>query len=293
MSENPSTYKPHGKGKEILDRGMEHIKSVPYKVSLRWLFYRLLQDGYFHDKGKDYKGIFTPLCSKARKGFYGEWRPDILADDTRDRIERTGFFQDDDDIKSRLADYVTDSLEITFDHFYEMDEFIIIAFEARAMVNQFMYYTSGIDLLPFGGDASIPFKWEIAKHLEDCNKWYGGIPLRILYFGDCDNKGGKIFEAAQKDISRWCKHTVQFDWCGLTKEQVDRFNIPENPEKPGEYQWEALTDSQAEKIILEAMANFDVDLDLITAKVEQGKMATKEWREKIRKVITPLVKVGS
>jgi hypothetical protein len=263
---------------------MEHIKSVPYKVSSRWLFYRLLQDGYFCDK-TDYKTIWTPICSKARKGFYGEWRPDTLADDTRDRIQRIGFFENEENIKSHLADY---DLEITFDHFYEQNEFIIIAFEARAMADQFRYYTQAIDLLPFGGDASIPFKWGIAKHLEACSKWYGGIPLKILYFGDYDNKGRKIFEAAIKDITQWCDQEVLSEWCGLTREQVDKSHLPENPEKPGEYQWEALTDPQAEKIISGAMANF-LDLDLIAAKIEQGERATKEWKEKIRKAIVPLI----
>jgi len=42
--------KPHAKEMGILDRGMEHIKSLTYRVTAKWLFYRLLQDGFYHDK---------------------------------------------------------------------------------------------------------------------------------------------------------------------------------------------------------------------------------------------------
>jgi hypothetical protein len=38
-------WKPHQKSENILNRAMEHIKSVGYRVSVRWIFYRLLQVG--------------------------------------------------------------------------------------------------------------------------------------------------------------------------------------------------------------------------------------------------------
>lgn len=281
-------YKPQPRQEAILDRAMEHLKSVPYKTSARWLFYRLLQDGYYKDKD-DYKLKWIPLCSRARKRFYKEWTPDTLNDDTRERISRVGVFHDKNHLKKNLIKYVARNVTFTFDHFYGQKEFVIIAFEARAMVEQFLYYTEGIDLLPFGGDASIQFKWKIAKHLEKCHKWYGGIPLRVLYFGDYDKKGGKIFDAAIEDIQEWCGHFVLFEWCGLTEDQAEKYNLPENPEKPGQYQWEALEDSQAREIIFEALATFQVNTDLIKAKQEEGERVTEEWRKKIEKALKPLV----
>lgn len=55
-------WKPQGKTAPILDRAMEHIKSVEYKVSARWVFYRLLQEGHYSDKN-DYKNKFIPMTS--------------------------------------------------------------------------------------------------------------------------------------------------------------------------------------------------------------------------------------
>ena len=68
----------------ILDRAYEHVNSVSYKVSLRWLFYRLLQDGIYKAKG-NYNNL-KGLVSKARKNFFGKWRPDSLSDQTRHSI---------------------------------------------------------------------------------------------------------------------------------------------------------------------------------------------------------------
>ncbi len=45
----------------LIAKTVHHLNSVPYRVSLRWLFYRLLQDGILRDK-KDYltyKGIIA------------------------------------------------------------------------------------------------------------------------------------------------------------------------------------------------------------------------------------------
>ena len=60
-------YKPYKKGREILNRAMEHIKSVDYKVSLRWVFYRLLQEGYYNKK--DYQS-WVQASSRARHAFF-------------------------------------------------------------------------------------------------------------------------------------------------------------------------------------------------------------------------------
>lgn len=276
-------FNPQGRNREILDRAMEHIKSVPYRVSLRWLFYRLLQDALYKTKD-DYKGKWVGVASLARKRSYGEWRPDTLRDDTSGMIERVGFFQDRDHVKGS-PDAIANMITVTLDPFYELDRYTIIGFEARAMVEQFMYYTEGMNLLPFGGDAHIEPKWDIAKHIEQAHKWYGGIPTQFLYFGDSDDKGRKIPVAAMKDIQKWCKHPIEFVWCGLTEEQAEKFNLPENPEEPGHYQWEALTDPQAREIISQAMAHNGVDTELIKAKIEEGERITKEWQEKIKRLM--------
>jgi len=308
-------WNPHPKTRELLDRAMWHIESVPYKVSLRWVFYRLLQDGYFQDGGMvNYRGKLQPKrtgkkaynsqwvepCTGARKEFHGgEWYPGILIDDTKERIERAGGFADMAHLKARFVEYVADNVGIQFDHFIYQKDYVIIGFEAHAMSEQFRRYSSGVDLLPFGGSTSTPFKWDIAGHLRDCFDRYQK-PIRFLYFGDCDDYGPEIFENALKDIEKWIamEHPefksppipagyFTHHWCGLTKAQAKTYSVKPNPDKPGQFQWEALTDAAAQAIIFEGMATF-LDLDLKERWEAESQRVTAELREKIREALAPI-----
>ncbi len=269
-------YKPYGKTRAILDRAMEHLQSVEYKVSARWLFYRLLQEGFY--SAKDDYDKFILLTSRARKNWYGGWRPDTLADETRamvinqDTGERPGpdiHFLIESGVQEALEeiDFYRDQAEnyeyecsYAIDPNYYRDYFCIVMFEARAMRQQFQKYTEGLTLCPFGGQPSIPFKWEIAKFIEaQCAKY--GKPCMVLYFGDSDDAGLKIFTTARDEVSQWCNTEIEFIRCGLTEEQALKYEIPENPEHPGSYQWEALTDPQAREIIQEGLHGYyDYDL---------------------------------
>ena len=60
-------YKPQPEQAAVLDKAFELVQSVPYKVSLRWLFYRLLQEGIYQDKS-GYNNL-KYLAAKARKEF--------------------------------------------------------------------------------------------------------------------------------------------------------------------------------------------------------------------------------
>lgn len=146
--------------------------------------------------------------------------------------------------------YFKDSIE-------EQEYYVQLWFEAEAMHGQFEYYTKDfrVSLVPFRGDCSIPIKWELAKKLEQISQKYGK-PIKILYFGDYDKKGLQIFSSALKDIRKWCKVAFDVERVGLTLEQAQTLNIPDNPNSPGFYQWEALNDAQAGKLILDAVRKY-------------------------------------
>ena len=74
-------YKPIARTAEILEAALGYIDSVAYRVGLRWVFYRLLQDSYLTSKD-DYENL-TDYASKARKRFYHGWRPNTLVDEGR------------------------------------------------------------------------------------------------------------------------------------------------------------------------------------------------------------------
>ena len=56
-------------------------------------------------------------------------------------------------------------------------------------------------------------------------------------------------DVIERDVRTRCNVEFAFKRCGLTQAQANRHGVNEKPEKPGEYQWEALSDQAAREII--------------------------------------------
>lgn len=271
------SYAPHGKTADILARAYELVQSVPYTVSARWLFYRLLQEGYYTGK-QDYKNKFLPATSQARHSFYEGWVPYMLADDTRTAIVRGDGASD---VESWL-EMVSNRLTCELDKWRGQDFYIELWYEARAMSAQFEHYTEHITLRPMGGQPSIDYKWQTAKALEAAADAYG-LPIVILYFGDLDAAGGTISEVIERDVRKWCEADFEFAHAGLTKEHVLQYDVPENFEHPGAYQWEALSDEGACEIIVDGVAPF-LRHDVISQCVREEQDATIWIRAQVKEL---------
>ena len=266
---------------EILDRAFDLVQSVPYRVSLRWLFYRLYQDGLYTSK-EDYKSKFGPLLSRARHTLYKGWRPDTVEDETREAVVMTGGYSGAEAAFDGLGPRLFAAARVDIDHFYRQRKYIELWFEARAMAGQFQHYTRDIDLVPMAGQASIPFKWNLAKRLEAAAGRYG-LPIVLLYFGDEDLAGHVIGETIRLDVARWCAVPFEFERCGLSIEQAKKYNVPESIEKKG-YQWEALDDAAAEEIITTAVEKY-IDVDLIDEADEEAEAASDKCAEAVERVL--------
>ncbi len=266
-------YNPRRENAEMLDRAYELVESVPYQVSARWLFYRLLQEGYYSTK-QDYDNKFLKAVSAARHAFYKGWRPDTLADETRESIAGGDGWRDPQAWLKAVA-----KAKCQLDKWHTQPVYLECWYEARAMTDQFRHYTEYVTLRPMGGQPSIPYKWEAAKDLERAARDYGK-PVVILYFGDLDPAGETISEVIERDISAWCNVSFEFVRCGLTEEQVTRYNVPENIDHPGAYQWEALTDEGARDIITENINQY-LRHDAIEQIEEQEEEVTGWLAEKL------------
>jgi len=276
---------------ELEQRARYHVDSVPYAVSLRWVFYRLMQDGIYSEKG-DWNR-WKQQASKFRHN--GTWPPDYLEDGTREIVCRG---LDEAWTEKQVFDYLTDEdgLAVYFhdSHFTKQEYYVELWFEARAMQAQFERYTEEITLRPFGGDYTIGPKYQAARDLSRYGKRFDK-PVKVLYFGDHDRKGKQIFHAAtygRKGCFKWCSVNVLFEFCGLTEDQIDDFRargepIPENPDKPGQYQWEALTDSQAREIISHGVQE-NLDLTLIEEMEKEAKEKAAKFAVKLDHAIEGL-----
>lgn len=170
-------------------------------------------------------------------------------------------------------------------------------FEASAMEAQFDYYTNeNIPLLAFRGDVSIPEKWKAAERL--ALRWAElHKPIIIYYFGDLDPKGLTIPESAWVDIRLWARALVQnytpgdsrkfreglaFRRVGLSPGDERIYSLPENPERPGTYQWEALSDEQARDLIEQANAELDLGaFEEMEAKEQAAAAKVREHLEEL------------
>ena len=274
-------WQPSQISKAILDRSWKLITDTPYKVTARWLFYVLLQEGYYNKKS-DYKNKFIKLLSTARHEQHENWRPDTLEDDSRQAIVRGYGWASVDKWLHDIPDYIPCQL----DKWVGEKTYVELWFEANGMKNQFEYYTDFITLRPMGGQPSIPYKYEAAKALEWAAKTYG-VPVVVLYFGDLDTGGEFIGDAVDRDTHKWCGVDYKFIRCGLTIEQVEKYGVPENPDKPGDYQWEALAGDReyaAGEIIRDAIKTF-MRLDAFRTKcgnIEKSEaLATERLRHEL------------
>ena len=269
-------YRPRPEQAQLLKAAWDHAKSVDYQVSARWLFYRLLQDGWLSKKA-DYKRLIH-LLSRARKSFYKDWRPDTLADDTRVVDDAGQGYHDLDEWMEAVAD---DQVFSYVDRWQEQDYYVLVCFEAKAMAAQFDFYLpSWMPRVAFGGDVSIPAKWKIAKLLGWASDRYG-LPTRLIYFGDLDPKGLLIPESARTDIETWLPSHVDFEYerAGLNEGDQDAYDIAENPERPGTYQWEALDDDTAGRLISGAVESYlDIEAgERCEAEDARRMTAFREW----------------
>ena len=272
-------YTPKPRTKAWLEWGLKRIQSLPYKVTARWLFYRLIDEygllskipipdplpkGFKNVKAYAYQRKFKPIMSRARHEYYNGWKPDTLTDDTRDMLNEYGKWWDTVDGWLCYQKYTRPRLNA--EHY--QDNIVYVMFEAKAMTSQFKHHLDKyrVCLVPFGGDPSIPYKWKVAKALSD-DKQKHSKPIKVLYFGDYDNRGLTIPESAMRDIKAWSgidfskgnKEGNDYIRIGLNPEHITQFAISEDPERTGKYQWEALDEKSAEQLINKVFDYWDKD----------------------------------
>ncbi|MBA7708513.1 hypothetical protein ES703_117415 [subsurface metagenome] len=63
-----------------------------------------------------------------------------------------------------------------------------------------------------------------------------------------------------------------------------RLGIPEKPEKPGTYQWEALSDNQAGDLITDTISRY-YDKEALADIRDEESEVTKKFREKFKDLI--------
>jgi hypothetical protein len=256
------------------------INALDYSPSTRWCFYRVM-DRYQLPKSawSTFKATQSSWRKKEREG----WAPDTLSDSVR-QVNYAGYGVST--MYGFYSEMLADPPSVAV--WDRVPFYAEVWFEAEAMNGQFEHYVREawrLTTRPFRGDYSIEKKYTVAKDLLAMAK--KGKSITILYFGDCDAKGKVIPFSALKDVKKWMgghQDRLQFHVTGLTIEQAHRYSLPENFERPGEWQWEALSDEQASEVIRESLELY-LDLDALRDAIEETSRLRSEWTKRAGRLL--------
>lgn len=293
-------YNPSPETANLLNWTLKRIQEAPYAVTARWAFYRCVQELGLqkHDYAK-----FIRATSIARKRFWNGWMPQTLVDDTRTIYTFGGGH-------SSYEEWFKEQTEATpqYEPYSTQQEILQIWFEAQAMFSQFRHYAQPlrITVIPFRGDTGVYHKWKIAELLYALYSIHQK-PITVLYFGDYEPfadrgsraKGLTIPISALKDIRRWlgyliaakAKQEIAADTekilkdfrIGLNAEHIEKWKLPENPERPGEFQWEALSEKYAEELIMGSIRKH-WSIEAIEALEKRERKDAVGWRKRLKGV---------
>jgi hypothetical protein len=138
---------------------------------------------------------------------------------------------------------------------------VILWCEAAGMLAQLKRVGApyGVDAIAGGGFDSITDKWKIVQLVREA-----GRPFEVLHVGDLDRHGESIFEVLAEDVPAFDEHegNVSFTRVAVTPEQIRLHELPEDFEKPGVVQAEALPPDVLAQIV-DAAIRERLDLDLV------------------------------
>lgn len=275
---------------EVLGAAERLVDSTPYRVSLRFVFYGLWQSGFFShvtltandrmkgrtEKEKAYDWWMGIKRKAVRSGI---WLPDFLVDDTREGQLTGG---GNESVEEWLEALQRHGVGCALDKWRDQENHVIVAFEARDMGGQFEHYCGRffVDRFPLGGHASQDLKADIAKRMMDLDD---GRPIHVLYFGDYDEGGLSIPEYTFRDVRLW--YPIEFTaWrVAIERHHVDEYDLPDNPSKPGAYEWQSLSHEQAGQIIVPALESL-IDTDLIDEILDEQEEAEEKVRDALGKI---------
>jgi hypothetical protein len=253
----------------ILPRAHDLVAAATYGVTLRRLFYLLLEDpilastcpeyrakvrrqkpGKQETYGQDVYKRLSDVTSEARRE---GWFPDLL-DHTR-KIHRYRSFDSPEQAIGWLPEvYRRDRTE-------GQDVSLYLGVEKATYIDYLLPWFGdlGIPILPCGGYTSQTFTQTIVRDLSGYQRPDGRQrPAVLIYAGDFDPSGLDI----QRDLVERTNCWDEVIRVGLNYEQLAEFNLPENPGKD--------SDSRKDEMIRRYGRNIQVELEALDEEVLRG-----------------------
>lgn len=144
-----------------------------------------------------------------------------------------------------------------------------------------------VSLYPAGGFTSLTLAYEAAHFINDEAE---GRPVEIIYIGDYDAAGMLIDRSIERELRQHLDSGIllNFHRIAITREQVERLDLPTKPRKPGERRVPELTYTvEAEAMPAHLMCNLlrdTVESFLPSGALETVKVAEESEREGLKRL---------
>ena len=152
-----------------------------------------------------------------------------------------------------------------------------------------------VNLQPFSGEATLTRVYELMKRIKQFDK-----PIRILYISDYDKSGHNMPVATGRKIkwfidNRYPNVELTLEKILLTKEQIEKYDLPSAPDDPNKVEIDALpifVKGETEKIVENAISQY-IDIKAIQKVEEINSAIVGEVRERLSELEQPITKLAS
>ena len=194
------------------------------------------------------------------------------------------------DIKEPLTDTIESFRSIWWE---EQPNYVEVWLEKRALERIFSPITDSYGVLTScaGGYPTLAQVNSLRGRVED----YEDKEIKILYFGDLDPSGKDMPRSLRTKQFRRLGINASVEEVALTRQDVERYNLPQNPTKPLDTrnEWyirqygityavelDALPPEVLRQKIRTAIENY-VDIDILNRCKEADELVKEEWRNRI------------
>ena len=221
-------WKPRPETAALVVRANEIIENFSeqgYRITLRQLYYQLVQSNYFANVQNNYKKL-SEIMTKAR--WAGYTRLDALYDPGREPIVPPTWYSPEDFVETAADHYHTDRWYGSDQRVELWAEKDAVASVLRPVARQWQVaYQSARGYMGLGA---------MAQARTRVLEWtaVGATSVIILYCGDHDASGQDIPRVIQEQFTKLLHETdtaVDVDVIALTGEQIDLYNPPPQPAK--------------------------------------------------------------
>jgi hypothetical protein len=260
---------------EIIAGTLRVIAMFNFKVTLRQVFYRLVEDLRILQKtNNEYKRLSKVLVDARLAGLVPM---DVFADLNRGlAYDPTEFFEPDDHFERWFDAFKRCDTLYKVPRWHEQENYVEVWVEKAAMQGFFQQVTERLEvpLFPTRGYPSLTSLSEAAERLRGVE----GQNIVILYFGDFDPSGVDITRYVRERMQDDFHIKVEVERIAINGEQLEEYSLPTAPPKQSDSRTAAFEAEHGDETV--ELEGFQPnDLTVLIREAVEGRFDTDKFDE--------------